>query len=269
MRLAGVCCGRLFRSEWRFRTSLVAWTAFLSLWILSPPALAIPPIVSGDVPTTEKGHSELFVGYLQSESGDTTAREVPFLELVYGLTVRQELTIETPLIFLDDTTGTEGGLGDVVIGTKYRMVGQPDEDSGLSASLEVKLPTGDQDRGLSSGATDVDLRVRFGRQIRREVVYGNVGHTWVGENRGEQLDNRWFVSGVWDHPAGSKVRLLSEVYFRTPSDPAGANRLAATIGIKWRVLPKQQCHLSIGSSLRAHAEGGPRLRVYAGWRWDF
>jgi len=256
-------------SRCRIPGSLAPWATIVAFAALAPPAYSIPPLVSGDVATASKGSRELFVGHVQSESGGTTSREDPFLELVYGLTEHQELTIETPLVFYDDSTRTEGGFGDVVVGTKYRLHGLPAADSGLSASLEVKLPTGDRDRGLGSGATDVDLRFRFGRQFHREVIYGNLGHTWMGESMGEQLENRWFASGVWDHPVGSTVRLLTEVYARTSSDPAGPNRLAATTGIKWRVFPGQQCHLSVGRSIRAHAEGGPRLRIYAGWRWDF
>ena len=38
------------------------------------------------MPTAQKGTSELFAGHVQNESGDTTTREDPFVELVYGLT---------------------------------------------------------------------------------------------------------------------------------------------------------------------------------------
>lgn len=233
------------------------------------PTMAIKPLVSGDVPTAPKGVYELFVGYLFVEGGRVRAHEIPFWEVVYGVTERQELTIEAPLIVLDTPTGTERGIGDVVIGTKFRFFGEPEADSGLSASLEVKLPTGDEERGLGSGATNVILLTRWGWEIGREVVYFNLGYAWIDDQRDERLDNTWFYSGVWDHPVGQKLRLLTEVYGVTAQDPDGPNRLAGTIGVKWKVFPRQQFHFSVGRSLRTGAEGGPISRLYTGWRWDF
>ena len=90
----------------------------------------------------------------------------------------------------------------------------------------------------------------------------------LNAQRDERLDNTWFYTWVLDHPLGSKLRLLAEIYGETTEDPEGPNRLAATIGLKGRVLDRQQFHFSAGTSLRAEGEGGPRLRLYAGWRWD-
>jgi hypothetical protein len=230
------------------------------------PTWAIPPLVSGDIPTADHRTYELFLGYVFKDDGALTEEEIPFWELVYGLTSVQELTIEAPIVRRDDSTGSTTGLGDVVIGTKYRLVGEPAADSGLSASLEVKLPTGDEQRGLGSGAVGVNLRARGGFELRREVVYFNLGHTWVGE---EGKDNTWFYSGVWDHPVGRKLRLLTEVYGKTASESGTPNTLAGTVGIKWRLPQRQQLQASIGRSLRHDRAGGPDLRVYVGWRRDF
>ena len=227
---------------------------------------AIPPLVSGDIPTADQRTYELFLGYLLKDGGAVTKEEIPFWELVYGLTKVQELTIEAPIVRRDDPAGTTTGIGDIVIGTQYRLVGKPSADSGLSASLEVKLPTGDEERGLGSGAVDVDLKARGGFELGREVVYFNLGHTWVGE---DGKDNTWFYSGVWDHPLRSNLRLLTEVYGKTADEPGAPNALAGTVGIKWRLPRRQQLQVSIGRSLRGNREGGPDLRVYAGWRRDF
>lgn len=229
---------------------------------------AIPPLVSGDVPTADRGTYELFIGYVATDSGSTTEHEVPFWELVYGLTSRQELTIEAPLLLLDEANGSTSGLADVVIGTKVRLLGAPSADSGLSASLEVKLPTGDSDRGLGAGAVNVDLRLRGGWELGREVFYLNLGHTWIGEDE-EPRKNTWFYAAVWDHPVGERLRLLTELYSKTANRLGTPDRLAASVGVKWRFPQRQQLQFSIGRSLRSGAKGGPDVRIYAGWRKDF
>lgn len=245
------------------------WIVIAALLCFTDPAAAIPPLVSGDVPTASRGIYEFFVGHVFRDNGDVETWEVPFWELVYGLSERQEVTIEAPVVVREDAHGTTTGLGDAVIGTKLRLLGKPAADAGLSVSLEIKLPTGDPDRGLGSGAADVDLRARWGWQVRSEVVYINLGHTWVGERDGESLDNTWFYATVWDHPLGRAVRLLTEIYGKAADEPSAPNRLAATAGIKWKFRPAQQLQFSVGRSLRGGAEGGPRLRLYAGWRRDF
>ena len=245
-------------------------TLLLCLLIASVrPAMAIPPLVSGDIPTANRGTYEFFVGYVLTDGGRVTVQEVPFWEVVYGLTERQELTIEGPLVHRDDPTGTTLGFGDVVLGTKYRLFGIPAADSGLSVSLEVRLPTGDEEKGLGSGATNVDLRTRWGWRIAREIIYFNVGYTWVGDDGDTRRDNPWFYAGVWDHPIGERMRILTEVYGRTSVAPDGPSTLAATVGTKWRLPHNQQLQASVGRSLRENRVGGPDLRVYAGWRRDF
>lgn len=249
---------------------IVIWGVVVCLMMASAnQALAIPPLVSGDIPTAGKGIYELFVGYLLEQKSSVKKHTVPFSELVYGISDRQELTLEAPLLVRDGPADSALGFGEVVLGTKYRLLGDPRTDSGLSASLEVKPPTGNHARGLGSGATDVDLRARGGWEFGREVVYLNLGHTWVGEDGSERRENVWFYSGVWDHPMKPTLRLLTEIYHKTSPNPGGPTSLAATIGIKWLVWPAQQFHLSLGRSLREHAEGGPALRLYVGWRWDF
>lgn len=245
-----------------------AWYLAL-LAACASPSWAIKPLVSGDVPTAEKGLYEVFVGYLVTYAGSATVHEVPFWEVVYGLTQGQELTIEAPLLVHDGSGGSTAGIGDVILGTKYRLLGEPLADSGLSASLEIALPTGDSDRSLGSGAVDVDLRLRGGWQFGSEVVYLNLGHTWLGEDDDEPRDNTWFYAAVWDHPVGTKLRLLTEFYRKTADDPEASDRLAATVGIKWHFPHRQQLQLSIGRSLRSGAQGGPDVRFYVGWRRDF
>jgi len=243
-----------------------AFCCLLAVALARSPVWAIPPLVSGDIPTADHRTYELFLGYVLKDGGVVTEEELPFWELVYGLTRVQELTIEAPILRRDDSAGTTTGIGDVILGTKYRFVGEPAADSGLSASLEVRLPTGDEERGLGSGAVNVDLRARGGFELGGEVIYFNLGHTWVGE---DGKDNTWFYSGVWDHPLGSTLRILTEVYGKTADEPGAPNAFAGTVGIKWRLPHRQQLQASIGRSLRDGRVGGPDLRVYAGWRRDF
>ena len=76
-------------------------------------AFAIPPLVAGDVPTADKGGAELFLGTRHQKTGDLE-RQIPFIELVLGLSSWQELTIEAPYLSLTPAhNGVRTGFGDV------------------------------------------------------------------------------------------------------------------------------------------------------------
>ena len=56
---------------WRHALGVVCLLA-----LSQAPALAIPPLVSGDVSTAEKGRYELFVGYLFNDAGDAREHQI-------------------------------------------------------------------------------------------------------------------------------------------------------------------------------------------------
>lgn len=72
---------------------------------------APPPLVTGDVPTAEKGLFELYSGFRYQDTGSIT-RQIPFSELVYGISKRQEVMVEAPYLSREG----EHGFGDVVVG---------------------------------------------------------------------------------------------------------------------------------------------------------
>ena len=65
-----------------FRATLCC---LLAVALAEGPTWAIPPLVSGDVPTADHGTYELFLGYVLKDDGVLTEEEIPFWELVYGL----------------------------------------------------------------------------------------------------------------------------------------------------------------------------------------
>ncbi len=115
---------------------------------------------------------EWYVGarYQESETGKP-ARLLPFTELVYGISDRQELTFETAGLSKDG----HYGLNDSVLGTKFVFLKETERRPGIAGSFELKLPTGDESRGLGSGEFDYDLRLRAQKTWGWFTAIGNVG----------------------------------------------------------------------------------------------
>ena len=245
---------------------LLTASAGLLLFAFSLPAP--PPLVTGDVPTADKDRFELYTGFRYQDTG-TITRQVPFTELVYGITKRQEITIELPNL----SRRGEHGIGDTVIGTKFVFLPETEKRPGLAGSFELKLPTGDEDRGLGSGEFDYDLRLRTQKSFSRFTGILNVGHTFIGEpeigGNPHSRDNVWFTSFAQEYLVLKHTKLVSEIYWLNSDEPGEPSRFAGNIGFKHKVRPDLTLHASIGKSLRHENRGGPDLRFYVGMKYEF
>ena len=248
-------------------TSLLTVALLLTF---TPRCFAVPPLVSGDVPTADKNTFERYVGalYQESKTGNPS-RLLPFTELVYGLTDRMELTFETAGLRKDH----EYGLSDSVVGTKYVFLKETGRWPGIAGSFELKLPTGDKSRGLGSGEFDYDLRLRAQKTWGWFTAMGNVGYTFVTDPEfggvTTSTKNVWLLTFAQEYQVAKKTKLLSEVYFVSREAPGDPNRLAANIGFKQKLRENLSVHAAIGKSMREANRGGPDLRVYVGVKWDF
>lgn len=230
---------------------------------------AVPPLVSGDVPTADKGTFELYSGVRYQSEGDSVNRQFPIVELVYGISDREEITFEIPFL----SQQGEHGFGDIVLGTKYNFIKETRTLPGISGTFELKLPNGSASRGLGSGAFDYDIRFPFQKTWGWFTAMGNVGYTIVGEPKSggisQRRDNVWFASFVQGYRVADKTKLLSEIYLETSDQPGQPNRFAADVGFETEIARNLTLQAAVGRSMREGARGGPDLRVYVGLHWVF
>ncbi len=244
------------------------------LLALCRPALAVPPLVAGDVPTADKGYLELYAGARYEDGAGGVERQIPANELVYGLSSRQELTFELPYLSLTPSQGPAArGFGDATVGTKLLIRRETPRLPGLAVSFEAKLDNAARPRGLGSGAVDYGVRLRAQKTWGWFTGMWNAERTIVGEPEvdGVRQEKRdiWFGAFAQQYAVAKRAALLSEIYWRNKDAPGEANRLGATMGFKFDATPHLQLHGSVGKSLRDGNIGGPHLRVYAGVKLEF
>src|SRR6266702_3953346 len=81
------------------RRMLVAACAML----VSGLAPAVPPLVTDDAEVAEKNTFEIYAGYDYQSDGGSLTRQIPAVELNYGLLDRVEVSIEIPYLSVDGT----------------------------------------------------------------------------------------------------------------------------------------------------------------------
>lgn len=228
---------------------------------------AVPPLVSGDVPTAEKGEFELYLGVLYESAGGSITRALPTLELNYGFTDRMEMTFQLPWL----SAGGEHGVGDFVTGPKFIFLEETKTRPGIAGSFELKVPTASSSRGLGTGAFDEDLRLRVQKTWGWFTLLGNAGYTFLGDPKtGENLrDGVWFGSLVQGFQVAKKTTLFTEFYIESSEERGGPYRLAANLGFDQEIVKDLSLQGSISRSVREDREGGPDLRMYLGIHWVF
>lgn len=231
-------------------------------------ALSVPPLVTGDVPVADRGQLELYVGALYQKDG-TVERAIPAIEVVFGVSTRQEITLEVPYISADG----QQGFGDVILGTKVLILSETTGSPGLAGSFEVKLATGNQSRELGTGAPEYGLLLRSQKSRGRFTLMANLGYTFVSEPNVDGVPqarrNVGFAALGLEISVSEAFHSLTEVYWRSSDTPGEPARVSADLGFKYGLVPHLSIHAAVGTSLRAEGLGGPQIRVYAGLKWDF
>ncbi len=211
------------------------------------------PLVTGDVPTADKNHAEVYVGMGYQEA-DGIERQLPFTEIVFGLTDRQEITFEISHLSADG----QHGFGDAVLGTKYLILHETDRRPGIAGSFELKLANGDATKGLGTGALEYEFRLRGQKTFGWFTGLVNAGYTITDQR------DVLFLAFAQEYRVSAKLALMSEVYWRNGAGSGEPARFAGDIGFKYHVAGFLDAHAAVGKSLRSANRGGPAQRVYAG-----
>ena len=167
------------RNRWEINLSY-------SLEVTREPIEVEPPRVAGFASDVFNGVVEslgLSDWFSLSEPGPRTIHrkslehELPLVDINYGVTDRDQLKIEFPVLTSDPADGsTRRGMGNLLVGYKYRILDESDSTFSLSLYPQLELPTGARKLGLDRKPAYI-LPVEIGRHFLDDklFVYGEVG----------------------------------------------------------------------------------------------
>jgi hypothetical protein len=136
-----------------------------------------------------------------------------------------------PDIGLDEQR-RESGIGDLVLRGDYYLMRGTTTRPWVIGLLRVKLPTGDDDKGLSTGATDVEAGVGLIQRIGRVDVLADAGYTWVGSTSDFDLRNVVRLGAGVSMPFGPSNRHNAYLYVenRTNTIKGNSDRQLLSVG---------------------------------------
>jgi Putative MetA-pathway of phenol degradation len=87
--------------------------------------------------------------------------------------------VEFPIkIVRDDTSGTEAGAGDFLLGVKWRFLNNEKSHLQFGIYPQVLVPRGDREGSLGGGRAAFVLPLLAQKSWDKWTVYGNVGYWW-------------------------------------------------------------------------------------------
>jgi hypothetical protein len=191
--------------------------AAAALLLLTPlTALALQPLVTDDTATQGTGRWQIETGVEQTpRQGDDDRQRHWNATLTSGLADPLDIYVSAPYTY----PGSPGsGWNDAVLGLKWRWAEQG--PFSLAVKPEIRLPTGDQRRGLGAGRAGADATLLAQWQTGPLTLLGNAGWIWQPNRQGERW-RRWQFSGAALYRASDLLQLaLDAVVTRHPAPGA-------------------------------------------------
>jgi hypothetical protein len=205
----------------KLRPIFITWSL-----MLASIARAGPPFVTDDPEVPPVGGWEINIPFTLQRTPGTTDIQAPLFDLNYGLPNIQ-LEFDVPVAVVKDNLGTAAGLGDILLGIKWRFF----EDKHLHIQLgtypQVFAPTGDAKSGLGNGRPTYELPLLAEKSWDKCTFYGETEY-WLQTAPGQR--NYWFLGAVLQHDITDRLSLGLELFGNTQKQSGTRPDVAFNIG---------------------------------------
>lgn len=205
--------------------------AALALVVALPEIVgAARPLDTEDTGTAERVEVELGATYETASDGD---RGDVAIVVNVGLRDTLEVNIQGTLAVVDPPeAGARGGVGDTVLGVKYRFLDEAPPWPALLGRLTARLPTGDEARGLGVDGVDVGLLLAASRTLGSIILTANVGYTiTTGDTDADVV----LLAASVEWTPGSAWRLVGEIVGEVAAGRDADDTAVVRVGVTWDV----------------------------------
>jgi len=231
--------------------------------LLATPAFAGPPYVTDDPDPTETGHYEVyaFAAGTRTASGIDGAAG---LDVSYGAIPDLQLSLTVPIAYEHPDGGPLiGGVGNIEIAAKYRILHQDDVGVDVAVFPRVFLPS------VSSRVGDrhasLFLPVWIGRHMDKWTTFGGGG---CAINNGGGSRNYCLAGWALTYRVRADLELGAEIYHQTPDAVGARHTTGLNFGARYDV--SENFHLvgSIGPGIQ-NADETNQVSAFAALLFTF
>lgn len=180
----------------------------LAMLLISGSAWGGRPLDTEDTGTVEPGKAELELSLNYARNPDDNSWSTLGV-FSFGILPRFEARVELPLLLMEpEDQRSRAGVGDTTLGLKFRLLDEKETAPAVLGSLTLRLPTGNDERGLGSEDVDVGLLGVMSKSFGPVTVTGHLGYTFV--TRDSDL-NFWTFNAATEYRATRVWSLVGEV----------------------------------------------------------
>jgi hypothetical protein len=232
------------------------------------PALvsAGPPFRTDDPEAVEYQHAEFYVFHQQTLSADGRSGVLPAFEFNYGIREHVQLHLVAPIAFtMPSGMRATRGFGDIELGVKWQLTEQTDSLPMIGVFPMVELPTGNADKGLGNGKSQVFLPLWLQQKWGDFQTYGGGGY-WI--NNGADSRNAWFFGWQAQYQFSDHVTLGAEIFHMTEQVVGQGASTGFNAGGIYTIDEHDHLLFSAGKGLR-NAPQTNRVSGYIGYQYTF
>jgi len=224
---------------------------------------------------TEKAfpEDELVVKTFINAEGANAVEQEFIYEKRFG--PRSQIEIALPWVRADigAPDGTEGGIGDLALAFKHAIYHSLSDGSILSVGGELKLPTGDENRGFGAGTVIVEPYILFGKLLPNDAFVQFHGAVELPTESGfeDELVLRAALGRTWATHNGFGRTWTPMI------EALGAKELGGGASAEWDLVPQLQVSLNTRQHILANvglrvpvtdsATRDSQLVFYVLWDW--
>ena len=222
-------------------------------------AQAGPPMVSDDPGTPGDGHLEINFAALLTRTSNGSNYELPLIDANYGVGERLQLKLETPYE-VDTRGGRQGGVGNGLLGVKWRFFDDGDDGWKMSTYPQVQFgyPGISSTRnGLAARGVGYFLPIEAQRNFG-PLEFGIEGGRWL-----RPTEDSW-TGGV---VLGTQVTERWEAMAETHDERLVAtarDELLVNIGSRVKLSPQFNLLMSVGRDVHNTIDRPADLLLYLG-----
>lgn len=229
------------RSRKQHLTSHVLRLMFFALLTLHfglcAEAQAARPLVTEDAVVAGRGITQLEVGVDYTRIGDKGEGTTLLVSPIHGVMEDTEFYLNFPYIFRRPDSPSKGdGWGDVSFVMKHLIAEEDKKIPAFLIRMSLKLPSGDKDKGLGTGDTNVGFLGVLTKGFGPATIHLNAGYTFVGRQNESRHDNEVNYGIAGEYAVGKKTRVVGEVYgLYHPAYEAEEIERRAMLGLTYRI----------------------------------
>jgi hypothetical protein len=232
--------------------------AALTVAAASARAQGGPPLFTDDPGTPGPGNWEVNVAVTLDRTSPASSWGAPLVDANYGWGDRLQLKLEIPWVVVSDGASTRGGIGNPLLGVKWRFLDEETAGVGVSTypQLGFNVSSLSVDRGLVERDTTFFLPVSAARSLGPVSVNIELGRIFESGGAGE-----WVWGLALGHSFG-RVEALAEI-FGARGEGAESRRAGVNVGARVPVFVSSTLLASGGWSLSS-PDGARHAFAYLG-----